>query len=150
MTIMYSASAGGFFDTALHASIPKDAVRISAARYRALLAAQETGAIVSDKRGRPVVQPIPQLSLDAARQQALRAVKREAGQRIEARLPVWKQLNALRENRDPGFHQIDAIRAASDLIELQLQELGSVDAIAEFPVQSHPLWPSFDDREIDS
>lgn len=145
MTIRYSASARGFFDTDLHRQIPDDAVTVSAKRHAALLAGQAEGyEIVPDSRGRPQLRRLSQVTLEAAQAACLHAIKREAGRRIEHRFPLWRQVNALRDGSDPGFHEVDAIRQASNLIEQQLVDLTSVAAVAEFPVAEHPLWPQFD------
>jgi hypothetical protein len=151
MTVKYSASARGFFDTALHRAIPEDAEPVSASRYAALLAGQAEGhEIVPDKRGRPQLRQLASTTLEQTRAACVHAIKREAARRINERMPIWRQLNALRDNSDPGFHKIDAIRAASDLIEEQLADAETLDAIAAFPVRDHPLWPDFDNSEIDS
>jgi hypothetical protein len=145
MTIKYSALARGFYDTDLHRQIPDDAVTVSAKRHAALLAGQAEGyEIAPDTRGRPQLRRRSPATPEAARIACLKGIKREAARRIEQRLPLWRQLNALRDNSDPGFHEVDAIRQASNLIELQLAELTSVDAVAGFPVADHPLWPEFD------
>lgn len=44
-------------------------------------------------------------------------VKAEARRRILAIAPEWQQLNAIRAGETQMFERIDAIRAASDLIE---------------------------------
>lgn len=145
MTIRYSASARGFFNIDLHQAIPADAVTVSARRYAQLLAAQADGAeIVPDHRGRPSLSHPAAPTVEEARAACVHAIKREAARRIDARLPLWKQINALRENRDPGFHEIDAIRQASNLIEEQLLELQTSVQIAGFPVSDHPIWPTFE------
>lgn len=151
MTIKYSASAQGFFDSKLHRVIPEDAVTVTPKRYAALLAGQSEGhEIVADRRGRPQLRPIAPANSVSARAARVLAIKREAARRINARMPLWRQINALREGRDPGFHEIDAIREASNLIEDQLAECSGIDAICSFPVQEHPLWPAFDAQEIES
>jgi hypothetical protein len=148
MTIKYSASARGFFDSKLHRSIPEDAVTVTARRYAALLAGQAEGhEIVPDTQGRPQLRSLMPQTLEAAITAAIQSIRQEASRRIDERFPVWKQLNAIRENRDPGFHEIDAVRAASNLIESQLQELTDPAQIAGFSVADHPLWPVFDSGE---
>lgn len=145
MTIKYSALHRGFFDTSLHAEIPDDAVSISPARHAALLAGQSEGyQIEPDKRGRPQLRAIAPTTLAGARAKQIKLIKREAARRIDVRMPIWRQINALRNNADPGFHEIDHIRAASDLIEEQISALVSFDAVEAFPVKDNPLWPEFD------
>lgn len=144
MTMKYSASARGFFDSDLHRQIPDDAVTVSARRYAALLAGQAEGnEIVPDVRGRPQLRSLQPQTIEAATAACVHAIRQEAARRIDQRFPVWKQINALREHRDPGFHEIDAIRAASNLIESQMRELKDTAAILAFDVAASPLWPEF-------
>lgn len=150
MTIKYSASARGFFDSNLHRSIPEDAVTVTARRHAALLAGQAEGhEIVPDARGRPQLRSLLPPTTEAAKAACVHAIRQEAARRINQRLPVWKQLNALRENLDPGFHEIDAIRAASDLIEQQVEELTEISALQGFDIAACPLWPDFGERDVD-
>ena len=61
MTIYYSSATQGFYDTALNAAIPPDALEIQPAYHADLLAAQASGAsIVADNNGVPqAVFPTP-------------------------------------------------------------------------------------------
>lgn len=75
---------------------------------------------------------------------AIADVKREAARRIDAVMPVFKQINALR--LDPlshknceAFAQIDTIRSASDIIEQDVMDSEAPDAV---PINSHPAWPT--------
>lgn len=150
MTIKYSASARGFFDTSLHASIPGDAVPVAQKRYAALLKGQAEGhQIVPDVRGRPQLRSLAPATHASARAACVAAIKREAARRINECMPLWRQINALRDKSDPGFHQIDAIRAASDLIEQQVEELTEISALQAFDIAACPLWPDFGERDAD-
>lgn len=52
--MFYSKSTGGFYDEAVHAAMPSDAVSVSADLYRSLFAAQAAGlTIVADSNGAP-------------------------------------------------------------------------------------------------
>lgn len=56
----YSTTTGGFYDKAIHADLPHDAVEITPAQHAALLAAQSAGKrIVPDANGYPVAQDPP-------------------------------------------------------------------------------------------
>lgn len=57
-TLFYSAAEGGFYIPEIHgADIPADAVEITEAEHRALLAGQSAGQrIVADGQGRPTLQ----------------------------------------------------------------------------------------------
>ncbi len=61
MSLFYSASTRGFYDDALHASLPADAVPITDAQRANLLAAQSEGKVIeADVNGLPVaVDPPP-------------------------------------------------------------------------------------------
>lgn len=142
MTLFFSATARGFFDDALHMELPDDAVPISEDRHRELLAAQAAGAIITaDSCGKPRAS---RPTIDARRAAALRAVKREASRRIEAIAPIWRQLNDQRAptpESDARFHAIDAIRAASNMIEADIAGL-SAAALDALDFAAHPLWPA--------
>lgn len=147
MTVLYSPSARGFFDRALHKTLPADVVEIDAARHAELLAGQAEGAEIAPcaRTGRPQAQR-RRLSVADRRAALLREIKREAARRIEAVAPLWRQLNDLREPGAAGserFARIDMIRAASDAIERQLAGAAG-KTLAGFPVRENPLWPEFD------
>ena len=57
----YSATTGGFYDTAIHGdAIPADAVDITDEQHAALLEGQSMGKIiVADESGRPILQAPP-------------------------------------------------------------------------------------------
>lgn len=142
MALFYSAAAHGFFDDAIHPDLPDDAVPISAERHRELLAAQAIGAIITaDNSGNPRAS---RPSLDARRTSALLRVKREAARRIEAIAPLWRQLNDQRAPTPEStarFTAIDAIRAASNLIEADVVDLPAA-ALDALDIAAHPLWPA--------
>lgn len=56
MTLYYSQSSGGFYDSTTHSKLPEDAVEISAEQHAALLAGQSTGQVIMPgKDGKPVL-----------------------------------------------------------------------------------------------
>ena len=62
MPLFFSATAGGFFDDAIHSAeqIPDDAVAITAEDHAALMAAQAAGRqIIADSSGRPAAADPP-------------------------------------------------------------------------------------------
>ena len=143
MTIFYSPSRRGFFDSDVHDAMPVDAKRITPARHRQLIAAQEQGAqIVPSDKGTPVIN-WPGNNAALRRAGTTAAIKRQARRRIEAISPPWRQLNDLRDPSAAGaarFAAIDAVRTASDLIERDLAQTAS-GALTDFPVSDHPHWP---------
>lgn len=66
MTIYFSASTGGFYDSDIHGKhVPSDAVEIAAEDHAALLDAQGNGkVIVADKSGAPVAIDRPAPTVD--------------------------------------------------------------------------------------
>ena len=78
MTIYYSSSKGGFFDSAIHApaQIPQDAVQITAQERADLLAQQAQGKrIVAGDQNRPVVVDPPAPTADQVRASLSAAVQ---------------------------------------------------------------------------
>jgi hypothetical protein len=141
MAIYYSATAHGFFDSAIHTTIPDDAVRVAPARHRGLLAAQAEGAVIeAAPTGKPRIRrPL----VEDVRARLLRQVKREAGRRIDRIAPIWRQMNDMRAPgpaADARFAAIDAIRAASALIEQQIAS-ASADQLAALDIAAHDAWP---------
>ena len=56
MTLYYSQSNGGFYDSAIHSRLPEDAVAISPEQHTALLAGQSNGQVIMPgKDGKPVL-----------------------------------------------------------------------------------------------
>ena len=143
MKISYSPTTGGFYPAG-DADCPADACTITAARHAALLAAQaEGGEIVPDKNGKPIIKTVTVRQTRAA---IGNRIKANARVRIHAISPPWRQLNDLREPSPAGaarFAAIDALRAASDLIERDLAATAT-SALPDFPVSDHPLWPEED------
>ena len=146
MSYWYSPSTGGFYPANRKGKgKPADAVLVTAAEHAELFPAdQPHREIETGPNGKPrwKVQGI-----DQHRAAAVALVKREAARRIEAVLPLYKQLNALRDCMvDPRqvdhhhhvFAMIDRIRAASNHIEQDLHECANPDA---YPVSDNPLWP---------
>lgn len=148
MTIFYSATARGFFDSDVHQDVPDDARRVAPARHRELIAAQESGAqIVPSPSGSPVLD-WPHANAAMRRAAAVQRIKREARRRILLISPAWRQINDLRIPTPAGaerFAAIDAVRGASDLIERDLAQTDT-EALDAFPVAEHPLWPSEQDN----
>jgi hypothetical protein len=71
----FSASTGGFYDSRIHAIMPKDAVAITDYLYRGVLAGQAAGKIIqSDSTGKPVLVPRPLAAPLTVPQQAAAAI----------------------------------------------------------------------------
>lgn len=85
--------------------------------------AWERGGIVFDQAHAPPGRA-------PACEQQIGAIRAEAGRRIEAIAPIWRQLNDLRESSEAGaarFAAIDAVRAWSDALEARAVAAGSAD-----------------------
>lgn len=151
MTHWYSPSmsngSGGFGLTSWgKKKRPADAVNVSAEEHAALFPQgepqREIEAGPDGKPGHKVA------SVEAQRTAAIADVKREAARRIEAIMPMYKQINALRADIDlesfEGFRMIDHIRTASNIIELDLIES---EAPGFVPIADHPAWPNEGQKE---
>ena len=139
MTHWYSPSTNGFGLMIWgKKKRPADAVDVSAAEHAALFPMGEPQReIEAGPDGKPRWKVT---SIEVRRQSAIWTVKREAARRIDAVMPVFKQLNALRSGKDTDvrFTQIDQIRSASDIIEQDVMDSEAPEAV---PINSHPAWP---------
>lgn len=144
-SIFFSPSTLGFYDHGQ--AYPDDAMAITTARHRSLLAGQSDGAtIAAGPDGAPMLQRPAKPHLAERRKAALRLVKREAFRRIERVSPLWRQNNDLRSPSPDGearFVEIDGIRAASAMIEMQIGQIGVAD-LASLDIAAHPAWPEHD------
>jgi len=151
MSIFFAMVGSG--DAALPAfyltrsAAPEGAVEITDARHRQLLEAQADGRrIITDARGRPVIDRRTAPDARGMRPRLIAAIRREARDRIRAVSPEWRQMNDMREPSEAGairFARIDAIRAASGAIE-DLVASAPIADLGDFPVRTHTLWPEFD------
>jgi|TARA_R100000049_G_C1954122_1_gene105241 hypothetical protein len=146
MTLFFALVDGrpAFFDTAIHGyAVPESAVEVTPARHAELLDAQAQGEeIYAAKGGHPRARRRRQ-DAETMRASLLLQVKREAQRRIDLVSPQWRQLNDLRTPNEEGrarFHQIDAIRAASDKIESAVGAATEA-AIRKFDPKTRPEWP---------
>jgi len=71
MTLYYSQSTGGFYDSDIHTRLPEDAVAISPEQHAALLSGQSAGQVIMPgKDGKPVLAeqpPCPSSTWDGER-----------------------------------------------------------------------------------
>jgi hypothetical protein len=151
MSRFWSPSTGGFYTTDIHGdAVPADAVKISAGRHLALLEAHNAGAeIVAGPRGPVAV--MPEGGARALVETAIRRVKREARRRCLEVASLERQSN---DNAALSWHalapettgaverrrQINAIRAASNAIESDLNDLAD-DALVAFDPANSDRWP---------
>lgn len=154
--IFYSPSTGGFYPAAIFGrragrrGIPRDALRISTERHAELLAAQAAGAQIA-----PGPDGLPEAQAARAvdpREALIAIVKREARRRILAIAPAWRQRNdsadiamaalqlhaGMTTNIDPApalerRAAVDAIRAASNRLELEIHALEAAELEAFDP-----------------
>lgn len=119
MSLRYSPSMGGFYETGLHSEMPDDAVYVRPAYYAELMDQQSAGAQIksSPETGRPIAV-LP--SSDERRAALIHAAKAEPSRRILRISPLWRQINDLRETSAGAidrFAAIDAVRDISATIE---------------------------------
>ncbi|QSR16080.1 hypothetical protein [Novosphingobium sp. KA1] len=143
MTFFYSATTGGFYSDAVHPTRPEDCVEISDADYYALIDGQASGGTISvcSTTGLPEVVTSEDTPA-ATRARLIASVKREASRRILIISPEWRQLNDLRspsEDAQERFIAIDAVRSASNAIELQIGETAD-EGLGAFDVANNALW----------
>lgn len=148
----YSPGARGFFRSDLSARVPDDAVPVSEKRHAQLMQAQAEGAaiVACPKTGKPLAQ-LPPCDPASLRAMLVNMVKSEAGRRIRAEAPLWRQINdataialgEIDEQVAARLARITAIRAASDRIEEQIAATATAQ-LKQFPVATNPLWPALD------
>ena len=144
MTCFYSAMTGGFYRSAVHETRPDDCVEISDEEYHGLLNGQASGGTIAacPTTGKPEIVT-PKTDPVATRARLLTLAKREASRRILLISPEWRQLNDLRAPSDAAtarFAAIDAVRSASNAVELQIGETADED-LSDFDVTNDLLWP---------
>lgn len=131
MSLHYSAARNAFFDERVHATLPDDAVPISAAEHARLLGEQASGKVIlPGDDGQPTARRKAENG-EQLRVRLINATKREAARRIDVIAPLWRQLNDWRDlaTVEAGEQRaaierrvaaINAIRAASNRLELAL------------------------------
>ena len=98
MTLYYSQSNGGFYDSAIHSRLPEDAVAISPEQHTALLAGQSNGQVIMpNKDGQPVLAeqpPCPSSTWDG--EQWHIAPECAARLKAEQQDEMWERIKAKR------------------------------------------------------
>lgn len=162
--ISFSASTGGFYHLDIHGDrVPADAVPVSTARHRELLAAQAGGrTIVAGAGGRPVLAPLAHDGVKRARARAAGAVRREARRRTLAVATFERQVRDAADLACAALQvastgstsidlagpldrrkRIDALRAAAAALALQVDQLGEA-GVARLDVTDDQYWPPED------
>lgn len=104
MTIYYSTTTGGFYDTAIHGdNIPDDAVEITADEHADLLAGQAAGqCITADDDGYPVLVDPDDLLTDEEKTELESASVRAERDRLiaEADILIYKAEDAGEDTTD--------------------------------------------------
>jgi hypothetical protein len=133
--MLYSKSTNGFYDAAIHKpdQIPGDAVTISGADYRALLAGQEQGRIIAPGAGvRPVLAdrgPSPPPESVTPRQFWMQIEIEGATQTVEAIIAGLEDpLQRIHATRAQEYRRDDAL-----LVQLAQASMGKTsEQIDEF------------------
>lgn len=155
MTISYSPSTRGFYDTEIHSTIPADARVITALQHRRLLEQQTAGKVIApDGAGDPVAADRPAPTADEIKRVLTAAVQRHLDVRAQelgydniftavtyADEPVIQQFQAegkaLRAWRSQVWAACYAVMAD---VELGQRAVPSADElISELPTLGLPL-----------
>lgn len=143
MALFYSASVNGFFADDVHDTLPVDAIRITPARHRALLAGQAAGSTIGPgEAGHPVLTRPASLTLVERRARAVLQVKREAARRIDTVAPIWRQINDMREPSRAGEARVAAITAIRNASSIREAEIATAAAarLSDIDIAGHPAW----------
>ena len=138
----YSPSTGQSYhpDCNYAEEIPDDVVELTESDHRALVNSRAAGAAVEIVDGDVVIYARPPATMTEKRGLAVHSIKSEALHRITRVFPIEAQMNAVRLGltNDPRFAFIDSVRAASNLIEQDMQKCCDPE---QYPVADNPLWP---------
>ena len=135
--IFFNAAKSGFYDSAVHSSIPEGCVEVSAEDHRALMDGQSAGmAIAADEYGGPILieRPLPSAEVLAAIERAWR----------DAQLALTDPL--VSRHRDEAEAGGATTLTVEQYTELQAyrQELRKWPQGAEFPLAEHrPIAPAW-------
>ena len=122
MTLYYSQSTGGFYDSDIHTRLPEDAVAISPEQHATLLSGQSAGQVIMPgKNGKPVLTlPAPshlhqwngkEWTLDKAATSQLLAES------------IDKGTEAINDAVEQAYHHVTRFEAEYKLREQQAREL---------------------------
>ena len=122
MTLYYSQSSGGFYDSTIHSRLPEDAVEISPEQHAALLSGQSNGQVIMpNKAGQQVLAeqpPCPSSTWDGEQWN----ISPECAARLKAEQQdeMWERIKAKRTDNlrhgvyvksvDKWFHTDDNSR----------------------------------------
>lgn len=134
MTLYYSQSSGGFYDSTTHSRLPEDAVEISTEQHAALLAGQSTGQVIMPgKDGKPVLTlPAPshlhqwdgkEWTLDKAATSQLLAES------------IDKGTDAINDAVEQAYHQVTRFEAEYKLREQQARDYKAGGCKGDVPEQ---------------
>lgn len=153
MSLRYSPSTGGFYETELHGdAIPGDALYVSPARHAELMEAQAGGAAIapSPDTGNPVIVAAQVATAEVLAASAKTAVRYEADTRIQGVMSLAKQVAVLRDHVLNGtvldqatldaFAAVDAVETAAETISADIEQR-TVEELRTYPVRNNLTWP---------
>lgn len=153
----WSPSTGHFYHAVLNArDLPDDVVPVSNRRHVELIEGRALGrAVLAGPNGRPVLGPLPRITVEQRRRRAVAAIKAEARRRILAVASIERQTNdnaALLLGADPATtaaiadrrRRIDAIRTASNTLEARIASWAAA-ALDRFDATDASFWPATDE-----
>lgn len=155
-SIRYSATTGGFYHDDVHADIPADAVRVSAAAHARLMRAQQDGGRIVPIGARPSIARDDMLPIDEQRHRALQLIDAAARTRILSIASLEQQSNdnaalaiaalsgALSDQASAALDRrtrIEAIRSAAAAARVMIADSDAA-ALAAFDATAAHLWPT--------
>ena len=134
MTLYYSQSSGGFYDSTIHSRLPEDAAAISPEQHAALLTGQSSGQVIMPgKDGKPVLaEPAPS-HLHRWDGKAWVLDKAAASQLLAE--AIDKGTAAINDIVEQAYHHVTRFEAEYKLREQQARDYKAGGCKGEAPLQ---------------
>ena len=134
MTLYYSQSSGGFYDSDIHDTLPNDTVEISPEQHTALLAGQSQGQVIMPgKDGQPVLAESAPSHLHRWDGKAWMLTKAAASQLLAE--AIDKGTEAINDAVEQAYHHVTRFEAEYQLREQQARDYKAGGCKGEAPLQ---------------
>ena len=134
MTLYYSQSNGGFYDSAIHSRLPEDAVAISPEQHAALLAGQSAGQVIMlGKDGKPVLTSKAPSHLHQWNGKEWTLDKAAASQLLAE--AIDKGTDAINDVVEQAYHHVTRFEAEYKLREQQARDYKAGGCKGDAPLQ---------------